>query len=69
MKYNNIDKKFYNMEGGVTIFERMKIINDTEENDYEYLKESSNIFTTSAYHYLNILASKKLFNLDNLEFV
>jgi len=69
MKYDNTDKKFYNMEGGVTIFERMKIINDTDENNYEYLKESSNIFTTSAYYYLNILASKKLFNLDNLEFV
>lgn len=72
MKYNLKDKIFYpsvNRDEGLTIFERIKIINETTDNVYACLKLSSNHLAASAYYYLELLASKKLFVLDNLEFI
>jgi len=72
MKYNRKNKVFYNsvnLEEGLTIFERIKIINETTDNIYACLKLSSNHLASSAYYYLDVLASKQIFNLDKLEFI
>lgn len=61
IEYKN--KEFYNEEKGLTIFDRIKIINE----NHDCLKLSSNYLAFSAYYYLDKLASKKIFNIDKLE--
>lgn len=72
VKYNRKNKEFYNsvnVEEGLTIFDRIKIINETTDNIYACLKLSSNHLAASAQYYLDKLATKKIFDIDKLEFV
>lgn len=72
MKYNRKDGSFNkstNPDEGLTLYERIKLINENSENIYACIRLSSNHLATSAYYYLDILAGKKLFNLSKLEFI
>lgn len=72
IKYNRKNKEFYNSvntEEGLTIFDRIKIINETSDNVYACLKLSSNHLAASAQYYLDKLAGKKIFDIDKLEFI
>lgn len=70
MKYNKKENNFFasnNKEEGLTIHERIKIMEAESENVYACLRLSSNHLATSAYYYYYHLTNKKLFDLNKLE--